>query len=219
MYQGGSDDFLGPLRRPSSPSADWGIDFEAEVAVVTGDVAMGASAEQALEGVRLVMLANDWSLRNLIPAELAKGFGFLQSKPATAFSPVAVTPDELGDAWQRRPRAPAAAMHLERPRGRPLRRRPRDDLPLRPADRAPRARRATCAPAPSSAAARSATRTGRAAGAASPRSARSRRSSTASRRRRFMQFGDVIRIEMKRDDAVGLRRDRAAVVRAHRRQR
>jgi fumarylacetoacetate (FAA) hydrolase len=79
---------------------DWGIDFEAEVAVVTGDVAMGTSAEAAIDAVRLVMLANDVSLRNLIPAELAKGFGFFQSKPATAFSPVAATPDELGDAWR-----------------------------------------------------------------------------------------------------------------------
>jgi fumarylacetoacetate (FAA) hydrolase len=100
MYQGGSDDFLGPCEDARFASADWGIDFEAEVAVVTGDVPMGATPEQALEGVRLLMLANDWSLRNLIPAELAKGFGFFQSKPATAFSPVAVTPDELGDAWQ-----------------------------------------------------------------------------------------------------------------------
>ena len=99
MYQGGSDDFLGPCDAATFADAAWGIDFEAEVAVVTGDVAMGAQPGQALEGVRLVMLANDWSLRNLIPAELAKGFGFLQSKPATAFSPVAVTPDELGDAW------------------------------------------------------------------------------------------------------------------------
>jgi len=100
MYQGGSDDFLGPCDRAVFASEDWGIDFEAEVAVVTGDVKMGATPDEALDGVRLVMLANDWSLRNLIPAELAKGFGFFQSKPATAFSPVAVTPDELGDAWQ-----------------------------------------------------------------------------------------------------------------------
>ena len=96
---------------------------------------MGATPEQALDGIRLLMLANDVSLRNLIPAELAKGFGFFQSKPATAFSPVAVTPDELGDAWQRRPRAPDAAKHLERPQGRHVRRRRRNDLPLRPADR------------------------------------------------------------------------------------
>src|SRR6185295_2809493 len=101
MYQGGSDDFLGPLEDAKFLSEDWGIDFEAEIAVVTGDVPMGAPPEQALDGVRLVMLANDWSLRNLIPDELAKGFGFFQSKPATAFSPVAVTPDELGDAWQK----------------------------------------------------------------------------------------------------------------------
>ena len=100
MYQGGSDDFLGPREPARFVSEDWGIDFEAEVAVVTGDVAMGTSPEAAIDAVRLLMLANDWSLRNLIPAELAKGFGFLQSKPATAFSPVAVTPDELGEAWQ-----------------------------------------------------------------------------------------------------------------------
>jgi fumarylacetoacetate (FAA) hydrolase len=99
MYQGGSDDFLGPTDEAKFTSEDWGIDFEAEVAVVTGDVPMAATPEQALDGVRLVLIANDWSLRNLIPNELAKGFGFFQSKPATAFSPVAVTPDELGDAW------------------------------------------------------------------------------------------------------------------------
>jgi fumarylacetoacetate (FAA) hydrolase len=100
MYQGGSDDFLGPCEDIVCADESWGIDFEAEVAVVTGDVAMGSSPEQALEGIRLLMLANDVSLRNLIPNELAKGFGFFQSKPATAFSPVAVTPDELGEAWQ-----------------------------------------------------------------------------------------------------------------------
>jgi fumarylacetoacetate (FAA) hydrolase len=100
MYQGGSDDFLGPCDDIVAASTDWGIDFEAEVAVVTGDVAMGTSAEAAIESIRLVMLANDVSLRNLIPGELAKGFGFFQSKPATAFSPVAVTPDELGASWR-----------------------------------------------------------------------------------------------------------------------
>jgi len=100
MYQGGSDDFLGPTDDVAVPSEDFGIDFESEIAVVTGDVPMGSTPDEALEGVRLVMLANDVSLRNLIPAELAKGFGFFQAKPATAFSPVAVTTDELGDAWQ-----------------------------------------------------------------------------------------------------------------------
>jgi fumarylacetoacetate (FAA) hydrolase len=95
MYQGGSDDFLGPCDDVVCASEAFGIDFEAEIAVVTGDVRMGATPEQALEGIRLLMLANDVSLRNLIPAELAKGFGFLQGKPATAFSPVAVTLDEL----------------------------------------------------------------------------------------------------------------------------
>jgi fumarylacetoacetate (FAA) hydrolase len=100
MYQGGSDDFLGPCDDAPFASTDWGIDFESEIAVVTGDVASGCTADNALESVRLLMLVNDWSLRQLIPAELAKNFGFLQSKPATAFGPVAVTPDELGPAWQ-----------------------------------------------------------------------------------------------------------------------
>lgn len=100
MYQGGSDDLLGPCDPVVVASEDHGIDFEAEIAVITGDVPMGATPEQALDGIRLLMLVNDVSLRNLIPAELAKGFGFFQSKPATAFSPVAATPDELGDAWQ-----------------------------------------------------------------------------------------------------------------------
>ncbi len=100
MYQGGSDDFLGPLDDVVVASEKYGIDFEAEIAVITGDVPMRATPEQALDGVRLLVLANDVSLRNLIPDELAKGFGFVQSKPATAFSPVAVTPDEVGDAWR-----------------------------------------------------------------------------------------------------------------------
>ncbi len=100
MYQGGSDGFLGP--RDAIPLGDesWGCDLEAEVVVVTGDVPMGATREEALAAVRLVGLTNDVSLRNLIPGELAKGFGFFQSKPASAFSPVFVTPDALGDWWQ-----------------------------------------------------------------------------------------------------------------------
>jgi fumarylacetoacetate (FAA) hydrolase len=100
MYQGGSDDFLGPTDDVVCVSEDHGIDFEAELAVITGDVPMGTDADAALDGIRLLMLANDVSLRHLIPDELAKGFGFFQSKPATAFGPVAVTPDELGEAWQ-----------------------------------------------------------------------------------------------------------------------
>ncbi len=100
MYQGGSDGFLAP--RDPIPLADeaWGCDMEGEVAVIIGDVAQGASREEALAAIRLVLLANDVSLRNLIPAELAKNFGFFQSKPASAFSPVAVTPEALGDAWK-----------------------------------------------------------------------------------------------------------------------
>jgi fumarylacetoacetate (FAA) hydrolase len=99
MYQGGSDGFLGP--RDPIPLADeaWGCDLEAEVAVVTGDVPQGVSRDEALGLIRLVMLCNDVSLRNLIPGELAKGFGFFQAKPASAFSPVAVTPDSL-PGWQ-----------------------------------------------------------------------------------------------------------------------
>jgi fumarylacetoacetate (FAA) hydrolase len=100
MYQGGSDDLLGPHDDIVCASEEFGIDFEAEVAVVTDDVPMGTPAPQAARHIRLLMLANDVSLRSLIPQELAKGFGFFQSKPATAFSPVAVTPDELGDAWR-----------------------------------------------------------------------------------------------------------------------
>ena len=102
MYQGGSDDLLGPMEDIVCADEAWGIDFEAEVAVVTDDVPMGTAAAAAGAHVRLVMLVNDVSLRNLIPPELAKGFGFFQSKPATAFSPVAVTPDELGEAWDGR---------------------------------------------------------------------------------------------------------------------
>jgi fumarylacetoacetate (FAA) hydrolase len=100
MYQGGSDGFLGPRDPIALADPAWGCDFEAEVAVITGDVPAGTAATQALTAVRLVMLANDVSLRNLIPGELAKGFGFFQSKPAGSFSPVAVTPDELGEAWR-----------------------------------------------------------------------------------------------------------------------
>ena len=100
MYQGGSDAFLGPRDNITMADEDWGIDFEAEIVVVTDDVPMGVSAGDAVNHIQLIMLVNDVSLRNLIPGELAKGFGFFQSKPSSAFSPVAVTPDELGDAWR-----------------------------------------------------------------------------------------------------------------------
>ncbi len=99
VYQGGSDDFLPPAADVPVLTEEFGIDLEAEVAVITDDVPMGTAAADARGHIKLVMLVNDWSLRNLIPGELAKGFGFYQSKPATSFSPVAVTPDELGDAW------------------------------------------------------------------------------------------------------------------------
>lgn len=100
MYQGGSDDFLGPTDDIALLTEEWGIDFESELAIITDDVPMGVKVQHAAEHIRLLMLVNDVSLRNLIPAELAKGFGFFQSKPASSFSPVAVTPDELGEAWK-----------------------------------------------------------------------------------------------------------------------
>lgn len=101
VYQGGSDDFLGPCDDIRVFSENFGIDMEAETAVITDDVPMGIRADDAAGHIKLLMLVNDVSLRNLIPAELAKGFGFYQSKPSTAFSPVAVTPDELGEAFAR----------------------------------------------------------------------------------------------------------------------
>ena len=100
VYQGGSDGFLGPRDPIPLPDESWGCDMEAEVVVVTGDVPQGASRDEALDLIRLVGLTNDVSLRHLIPGELVKGFGFYQSKPASAFSPVFVTPDALGDRWQ-----------------------------------------------------------------------------------------------------------------------
>jgi fumarylacetoacetate (FAA) hydrolase len=106
MYQGGSDAMLGPTDDIELADEAWGIDFESEVAVVTDDVPMGISPQAAARHIKLVMLVNDVSLRNLIPAELGKGFGFFHGKPSTAFSPVAVTPDELGDAWD------GAKLHL-----------------------------------------------------------------------------------------------------------
>jgi fumarylacetoacetate (FAA) hydrolase len=120
MYQGGSDSFVGPRDPVAVLDEAWGVDLEAEVAVVTGDVPMGASADQAAQAIRLVMLVNDVSLRNLIPGELAKGFGFFQSKPASAFSPVAVTPDELGTAWRdSKVHLPLVVSLNDRPFGRP----------------------------------------------------------------------------------------------------
>ena len=107
MYQGGSDAFLGPREDIVMPTDDgFGIDMEGEIAVITGDVPMGVPVDEAGDFIRLIMLVNDVSLRGLIPAELAKGFGFFQSKPSSAFSPCAVTPDELGDAWK------GGAVHL-----------------------------------------------------------------------------------------------------------
>lgn len=100
MYQGGSDAFLAPRDPILTPDEAYGIDMEGEVAVIVDDVKMGADRDEALDAIRLIMLVNDVSLRGLIPNELAKGFGFFQSKPSSAFSPVAVTPDELGDVWR-----------------------------------------------------------------------------------------------------------------------
>jgi fumarylacetoacetate (FAA) hydrolase len=120
MYQGGSDAFVGP-RDPIRVIDDaWGIDFESEVAVVTDDVPMGVTPEAAAGHVKLVMLCNDVSLRNLIPGELAKGFGFFQSKPASSFSPVAVTPDSIGEGWDGRRLNLPLVTHLNgQPFGRP----------------------------------------------------------------------------------------------------
>lgn len=100
MYQGGSDDFLGPCEDIGFACDSWGIDFEAEIAVITDDVPMGTESAEAEGHICLLMLVNDVSLRSLIPGELAKGFGFFQSKPSSAFSPVAITPDELGQSWR-----------------------------------------------------------------------------------------------------------------------
>ncbi|HEV7367975.1 fumarylacetoacetate hydrolase family protein [Arenibaculum sp.] len=102
MYQGGSDRFIGPRDPIELADESWGCDFESEVAVVTDDVPMGVTPDEAVRHIKLVMLVNDVSLRNLIPGELAKGFGFFQSKPASAFSPVAGNPDALGDVWDGR---------------------------------------------------------------------------------------------------------------------
>ena len=99
LYQGGSDGFLGPVDPIPYGENDWGLDFEGEIAVITDDVPMGCSTEQAKYHIKLIMLCNDISLRHIMPPELVKGFGFFQSKPASAFSPVCVTPDELGAAW------------------------------------------------------------------------------------------------------------------------
>ncbi|MGY6588161.1 MAG: fumarylacetoacetate hydrolase family protein [Wenzhouxiangella sp.] len=100
MYQAVSDGFMGPRDDIAMASTEWGIDFESEIGVITDDVPMGASPAECAEHIQLVTILNDVSLRNLIPGELAKGFGFLQSKPRSALAPVVVTPDELGDAWQ-----------------------------------------------------------------------------------------------------------------------
>ncbi len=100
MYQGASDGFLAPTDPIPAASEDWGIDYEAELAIITNAVPYGTTTEGSGAHIALLMICNDVSLRNLIPAELSKGFGFVQSKPASAFSPVAVTPDELGDAWR-----------------------------------------------------------------------------------------------------------------------
>jgi len=99
VYQGGSDTFLAPQEDIKIEDEAWGIDFEAEVAVIVDDVPMGVSEEDAAQHIQLLMLVNDVSLRNLIPGELSKSFGFYQSKPSSSFSPVAVTPDDLGEAW------------------------------------------------------------------------------------------------------------------------
>lgn len=119
MYQGGSDSFLGPRDPIELENEEWGLDMEAEVGVIVDDVPMGATPEQAEKAIQLIMLVNDVSLRGLIPAELGKGFGFFHAKPSSAFSPVAVTPDELGEAWDgRRLHLPVCVDYNGRPFGR-----------------------------------------------------------------------------------------------------
>lgn len=100
VYQGGSGIFLSPTQDIPLPNADWGLDFESEMVVILGDTPQGTRAEDALQYVKLITICNDVTLRSLIPTELKKGFGFFQGKPATAFAPFAITPDELGDAWK-----------------------------------------------------------------------------------------------------------------------
>lgn len=112
MYQGGSDTFLGPCDDIPIGNLDWGVDFEGEIAVITNDVAMGINAQQAQQNICLLMLVNDVSLRNLAMPELTKGFGFFQSKPSSAFSPVAVTPDELRSAWDQKKLHLPITIHL-----------------------------------------------------------------------------------------------------------
>ena len=136
MYQGASDGFVGPREPIEATSEDWGIDLEAEVAVITDRVPMGTPAARAGEHIKLVLLVNDVTARALIPDELAKGFGFVHGKPASAFSPVAVTPDELGAAWRdHKIHLPLLSYVNDVLLGRPRRRR-RHDLRLRAADRA-----------------------------------------------------------------------------------
>jgi 2-keto-4-pentenoate hydratase/2-oxohepta-3-ene-1,7-dioic acid hydratase (catechol pathway) len=120
MYQGGSDDFLGPKDDIEMADTSWGIDFEGEIAVITDDVPMGVEAAEAGQYIRLLMLVNDVSLRGLIPNELGKGFGFFQSKPSSAFSPVAVTPDELGEKWRdNKVHLPLLSYYNNKPFGKP----------------------------------------------------------------------------------------------------
>jgi len=120
MYQGGSDDFLGPKDDIEIADTSWGIDFEGEIAVITDDVPMGVEAAEAGQYIRLLMLVNDVSLRGLIPNELGKGFGFFQSKPSSAFSPVAVTPDELGEKWRdNKVHLPLLSYYNNKPFGKP----------------------------------------------------------------------------------------------------
>ena len=185
VYQGGSDDFLGATDEAKFASEELGIDLEAEVAVITGDVPIGTSAEQvrARRDIRLLMLVNDWTLRNLTAPELAKGFGFYQSKPATGFSPVAVTPDELGAAWDGGKVMLPLTSHVNSQLLGNRRSRGRHDLRFSGADRPLRAHAQRWAPAPSSARARSRTSIARKVQRAWPKNACSNSSAKASPRR------------------------------------
>jgi fumarylacetoacetate (FAA) hydrolase len=203
MYQGGSDDLLGPTDDARFLDEEAGIDFEAELAVVTGDIPMGAGPDQALDGVRLLMLVNDWTCATTCRPSWPSGFGFVQSKPATAFGPVALTPDELGDAW-RGGRVHLPLQQPQRPPRRPARRRRGHGLPVRRHPCPPGAHACRCAPAASSAAAPSAMPT-RPSGCGCIAEQRARElldggSATTD----YLRFGDTVRIEVMGRDGQSL---------------
>ena len=204
MYQGGSDSFIGPEDDILAADEAFGIDMEGEVAAITGDVPMGVSPAQAAGQIRLLMLVNDVSLRNLIPKELEKGFGFFQSKPASAFSPVAVTPDELGSHWREGKVHLPLEVTFERRAVRLAQCRRRYDIFVSATDRACGEDARAWKRDRSSVRARCRTPIARADRRASPSGGCWRRSRRASRETPFMRFGDRVRIEMKLPDGTSI---------------